>query len=335
MFVTPVKTHEIIQFHKTKHRQKPPEICTTIKQSKIPALPESRYGVKNALENYDYAESVFRNNLAHSRGIFGKTENIDKLIQNDKIRKNVVVFFNKYAQEQIEELDKKKILTLEDVNKRKDLEQVRIFFSEFEETWKEQEPELFSETQSNFPMVSFAGRMKPDDEKKCKNIVHAFSAACGAISAAFGEGAAIGADTIFLQTTQFLMFANLQNELNVPIIPSLEYYVKELCTGTNLGVGGAKLITSWLGLGAHTASAATGGSLITGGTSDAAITGGVRAVNATLSTLITEKMGRGYIRRVKQNRMNFKDQTIETGSYFFARGVFTNENSLSKLIDID
>lgn len=335
MFVAPVRNSEIIQFQNFKPKQRKTQRNTLFKEFDFQLSSVNRFGVKNALEHYDIAEAVFRNNLACSRGIFGKTENIDKLIQNDKIRKNVVIFFNKYAQEQIDELDKKKLLTEEDINKRKDLEQVRAFFSEYEETLKEQEPELFKNTQTKFPTVAFAGRIELEEEKKCKNIVHAFSAACGAISAAMGEGAAVGADTIFLQTTQFLMFANLHNELNVPIIPSLEYYAKELCTGTNLGVGGARLITSWLGLGAHTASALSGSSFVTGGSSDAAITGGIRAVNATLSILITEKMGRGYIRRVKNNRMNFKDQTIETGSYFFGKMIFANRTSLSKILDLN
>ena len=105
--------------------------------------------------------------------------------------------------------------------------------------------------------------------------------------------------------------------------------------GATLGVGGAKLVTSWLGIGGHVASGVTGTSVVTGGGSNAVITGGVRAVNATLSTFITEKMGRGYINRVKNNRMNFRDQTLETAAYFVGRGLLTSDNPFKDMMSVD
>ena len=299
---------------------------------KLP-LQSYQYGIKNVYEDYYTAEIMFRNNLANFRGIFGSPDNADKLIQNDKIRRNVVVFFHKYAQEQLDEIDKKKILTIDEIKHKQDLAEVRDFFKEYEESWDESE--LGYSHIQNYPIVSFAGRMTKDKENHCKNIVHAYSAACGLISAAMGEGAAVGADTPFLRTAQFLMFLQLQQNLNVPAIPSLEYYAKEMCAGATLGVGGAKLVTSWFGIGAHTASVLSGSSVVTAGGSDAVITGGVRAVNAALSTIITEKMGRGYVKRVKQNRMTLKNQTMEAGSYFIGRMIFANENPLSQLNNVD
>ena len=297
--------------------------------------PQAYNRVVNAFENYDSAQKIFRKNLEEGKGIFGSPENADKIIDNEKIRRNVVKFFAQYSQEEIEKLDNKKILTIDEARYKNDLINVRNFFGEYERLLKQVK-------NIQLPEVAFAGKNKKttlpamsyESEKACKNIVHGFSAACGLVSAALGEGAAIGADTIPLRMIQLGMFSTLAAYLKVPPIPSLEYYTKEMFAGATLGVGGAKLVTSWLGIGAHTASVATGGSVVTGGSSNAAITGGVRAVNSALSTMITEKMGRGYINRVKANKMNLRDQSVETVGYFAGRYFFTGKNPFNDVYDI-
>ena len=291
--------------------------------------------IHSIFENYDTAKDIFENNIKQGKGIFGDNSNIEELMDNDRIRRNVVKFFSEYSKEEIDKIDKKKIVSIDELQYREGLKEVNKFFSEFIELWPESELPKDNYYEIPQKMLSFAGNMKPEDEKVCKNIVHGFSAACGGVSAAMGEGAAIGADTPILRTAQFIMFSIMAYYLKVPPVPSAEYYLKEMCQGATLGVGGAKLVTSWLGIAGHAAAGATGTSIATGGGADAAISGGVKAVNGSLSALITEKMGRGYIRRVKENRMTFKDQTLELGSYFLARGVLAHENPLSQLYKVD
>ena len=302
----------------------------------IPCVPSDySYEITNGFEDYNTAQKLFRKNLKDGNGVFGNPENAEALIQNEKIRRNVVKFFAEYSQEELDKLDSKKILTMDEVRYRNDLKEVGDFFSEYDASWSENDKYFKSERPAYTKNIAFAGNMTRKDESHCKNIVHVFSAACGAVSAALGEGAAVGADTVPLRVLQFAMFATMAAYLNVPPIPSLEYYTKEMFAGATLGVGGAKLVTSWLGIGGHAASVATGATTATGGGADVAISGGVRAVNATLSTFITEKMGRGYINRVKNNKMNFKDQSIETGAYFIGKGLLTTDNPFKDMMSVD
>lgn len=294
-----------------------------------------------AYEDYDSAEKLFRKNLKQGKPIFGNLDNLS-LLSNDKVRRNLIEFLPKYAQEQLDKIDKNDPNNTEQI---KSLTEIRDFFNEFREVWpvEKENNEQVNELYTYIPRtivqparkIAFAGGMTREDEKHCKNVVHGFSTACALVSAALGEGAAVGADTPILRCLQFMMFGIMADYLKVPALPSLEYYTKEMFAGATLGVGGAKLVTSWLGIGAHTASAATGASVATGGASDAVITGGVRAVNSSLSLLITEKMGRGYVRRVKNNQMTFKNQTIETASYFIGRGLLTGNNPFEQLVHVD
>ena len=293
------------------------------------------YGVKSGYEDYEAAQKIFRKNLKDGKGVFGDPKNVSTLIQNDKIRRNLVKFFAEYSREESDKLDAKKNLTMDEVRYRNDLREVRDFFSEYDNYWTENESCFESKKPAYTKEIAFAGSITRKEENYCKNIVHGFALACGLVSGAMGEGAAIGADTVPLRILQFAMFSTMAAYLNVPPIPSLEYYTKEMFAGATLGVGGAKLVTSWLGIGGHVASGVTGASVVTGGGSNAAITGSVRAVNGTLSVFITEKMGRGYINRVKNNRINFKDQTIETGAYFIGRGLLTSDNPFNDMMSVD
>ena len=302
----------------------------------IQFTPYSHHSIaKSGYEDYDTAEKIFKKNIKEGFGVFGNDKNIDELIQNDQIRKNLIKFFALYSQEEIDSLDAKKILTIDEVKYRNDLVEVRNFFKEYYNSWQQNDRSLNAKIQVPTKQLAFAGKITYEQEKHCKNIVHGYSAACGLVSGAMGEGAALGADTVPLRVLQFAMFSTMATYLKVPPLPSLEYYTKEMFAGATLGVGGAKLITSWLGIGGHAASVVTGTSTATGGGSDIAISGGVRAVNATLSTFITEKMGRGYINRVKNSRMNLKDQTIETTSYLIGRGLLTSDNPLTDMMKVD
>lgn len=337
MKITPISSPKTA-VNKTNNKKSTNRVLSFKNYSSIPVYDFSVQYVKPKInsiyENYDIAKKIFRKNIEDGKGIFGSTDNLEELMQNDTIRRNVVVFFAEYSKEKMDEIASKKIVSIDCVKEYEALKQVNDFFSDFVQLWPEDEINNRANVQIQ-KSLAFAGNMTKQQEKECSYIVHAFSAGCGLVSAAMGEGAAVGADTLILRPAQFLMFSIMANKLNVPAIPSLEYYLKEMCQGATLGVGGAKLITSWLGIAGHTASAVTGTSIATGGASNAAITGGVRAVNATLSMLITEKMGRGYIRRVKENRMTFKDQTIEMGGYFLARGIFAHETPFSQLNGID
>lgn len=139
----------------------------------------------------------------------------------------------------------------------------------------------------------------------CHGVIHTTAALCGTTSYAWGEGAAVGADTPFLRGMQSIMFGALALILNVPAVPSGIYASKEIFSGIALGSGGAKVLISWLGIGAHGASS---------GTASGVITTGVRSVNSALSGSITEKMGWGYVKSVEKNRMNVKDQLIDTAT---------------------
>lgn len=202
------------------------------------------YEITNGFENYNTAQKLFRKNLQDGKGIFGNPENSELLIQNDKIRRNVVKFFAQYSQEELDKLDSKKILTMDEVRYRNDLKEVRDFFNEYDSLWTENEQYFKSQRPVYTKNIAFAGNMTRKDEGYCKNIVHVYSVACGAVSAALGEGAAVGADTLPLRVLQFAMFTTMAAYLNVPPIPSLEYYTKEMFAGATLGVGGAKLVTS-------------------------------------------------------------------------------------------
>ncbi len=283
------------------------------------------------LENYEFARNFFEKNVESKKPLLGNIDNIGEILSNDKIRRNVCKYFVERSEKELSQIKDVNFNDKEQIDKIKGLIQVRDFFNDFLEVWPENN--ITNPYTPYTQQISFAGKLESKDKKHCQNLVHTISAACSATSAAMGEGGAIGADTPILRTLQGAMFLYMQQYLKVPLIASSEYTMRELLSGAVLGVEGAKIITSWLGIGAHAASAGTGTTVVTGGTSHAAITGGVRAVNASLSGLITEKMGRGYINSVERNQMNFKDQSVRLGTYLAGKGLLTGENPFNKLID--
>lgn len=170
--------------------------------------------------------------------------------------------------------------------------------------------------------VVFSGNLKADNDF-CHLIIHGASAACGGISFAQGEASVTGIDTWVLRGVQGLMFRLLGDKLGAPGGATIIYGAKEMFSGASVGVGWSKQIIGLTGIAAHGASAVTGASAATGGTSHAAISGTVGAINGSLSAIITEKMGWGFVKRVKQNKMNWKDQLSEASSYLTTRGLMS------------
>lgn len=170
--------------------------------------------------------------------------------------------------------------------------------------------------------IVFAGNPKVDKDF-CHLIIHGASTACGGVSFAQGEAAVAGLDTWVLRGIQGLMFRLLGDKLGAPGGATIIYGAKEMFSGASVGVGMSKQIIGLTGIVAHGASAITGTSAATGGTSHAAISGTVGTINGGLSALITEKMGWGFVKRIQQNKMNWKDQLSEASSYLTTRGLIS------------
>ena len=165
------------------------------------------------------------------------------------------------------------------------------------------------------------------EQKKLSHlIIHTASGICGALSGAMGEGAAVGADTPFLMGAQYLMFAALQKTFGVSTIDHSMYILRQYMQGRIIGTHGAKMLISWLGIGGEAVDVAT-----TGGVGSSTISGAIRAVNASLSTALTEKMGWGYVSEYKRDNMHFAKQALQTGIY--ALGAFAFGHGADSVFD--
>ena len=181
------------------------------------------------------------------------------------------------------------------------------------------EQDTFVSNEPSF-VISFNGKIADDTRKKCHLVIHGASAICAATSAAMGEGAAVGADTPFLWGAQGLMFLSLQKLLNVNTADHAMYIVRQLVQGQVLGVGGAKILLSWMGI---------AGEAATLGSGTPVITSALRGVNATLSGGITEKMGWGYVSSVEKDNMKFGKQLLKTAIYGIGMEFFGSDDKLS------
>ena len=149
------------------------------------------------------------------------------------------------------------------------------------------------------------------EQKKLSHlIIHTASGICGALSGAMGEGAAVGADTPFLMGAQYAMFVALQKTFGISSIDHSMYILRQYMQGRIIGTQGAKMLISWLGIGGEAVDVAT-----TGGVGSSTISGAIRAVNASLSTALTEKMGWGYVSEYKRDNMHFAKQALQTVIY--------------------
>ena len=168
----------------------------------------------------------------------------------------------------------------------------------------------------------------PESEKTCKKIATATSLICGGISGAAGKAEPFSLSAWALRGTQLIMFALMGYELEVPFFASGEYAATEYMSGAYLGCEGSRTLVALSGIAADA---------ITGGTSVPVSESAVRGINAGLSGAITKKMGNGFIKQVKNGRMNGLDQAIRLGSYLSNRaiaGFFANNNELSDLTDL-
>ena len=169
----------------------------------------------------------------------------------------------------------------------------------------------------------------PESERICKNIATATSLVCAGISAASGKAETFSPGAWALRGTQAIMFILMSMELDIPIYVAFEYAAAEYMSGAYLGCEGSKIVVSAAGAIADVA---------TGGTSVPVSEGMVRGINGGLSAAITKKMGNGFVKQVKNGRMNGLDQAIRLGSYLTGRltaGYFANNNELSDLTDVD
>ena len=255
--------------------------------------------------NYTFAKNYYNQKLDNDGKLFEDEQSFSKVMSNPKAKAYLMCFIRERAQAELLELNNKSGLSKKEKEKEKEkVEGLKEILQAF--------PALAQTDRQYSSNITFGQNLTPEQKSKCHLIIHSAAAACGTFSAAMGEGAAIGADTPFLRGTQALMFLSLQNLLNVNMKASLIYAGKQYVMGSYIGVRGAQVLTSWLGIGGHVA---------TTGTGSGAITGAVRAVNASLSTALTEKMGWGYVKSVEQNQMNPKTQAISAAIYAASMGL--------------
>lgn len=169
--------------------------------------------------------------------------------------------------------------------------------------------------------ISFKGGNLLTDQQFCHAIIHSASAICSGISYAHADASAWGLDAWALRGTQSLMFTVLADRLNAPVTASVIYGVKEFYSGANVGIKTSKMLVGMAGIGAHTAATASGTTLATGGTAHAGISGTVGAINGSLSAFITEKMGWGFVNRIKANKMKWQTQLRDVAAYATKRSI--------------
>ena len=212
--------------------------------------------------NYTFAKNYYNQKLDNDGKLFEDEQSFSKVMSNPKAKTYLMCFIRERAQAELLELNNKSGLSKKEKEKAEGLKEILQAF-----------PALAQTDRQYGSNITFGQNLTPEQKSKCHLIIHSAAAACGTFSAAMGEGAAIGADTPFLRGTQALMFLSLQNLLNVNMKASLIYAGKQYVMGSYIGVRGAQVLTSWLGIGGHVA---------TTGTGSGAITGAVRAVNASL-----------------------------------------------------
>ncbi len=289
---------------------------------KVFSYPFTYPNFSSPLENYETAENIFRNNLKNGKPIFGTTKDVYKFWENPRIKMNIIKFLPVYAEEEAAKILSAGIRARQDREKFIGYMQIREFFKDY--PLEEEQAIVDAQNKRDFTQyrqVAFAGKMTPEQESEAKDIVHWTALACAGTSALMGEAAAFGVEPWILRGTQFLMFQKLQHDLKVPAGASAIYMFKEMYAGCVLGIEGAKILSS---MGALAVEAGTGG------TATLPATGALRFSNGTLSFLVTEKMGRGYIRRVKANNMTFARQALEAGTYFGGKLFFIGVDGIAE-----
>ena len=174
--------------------------------------------------------------------------------------------------------------------------------------------------------ISFGSMITPEQEKYCKMIVHGAAAACGSISAAAGKATVVGADAWALRGTQFLMFAYMANYLKIPFMAAVQHAAIEYSQGLYIGYEGSKKIIALASIASEAAS---------GGTSIPVSEGAVRGINGGLSAAVTEKMGRGFIKQVKNGTMTNMAQFQRLVSYFGTKLIFHGFDAKHTIGDLE
>jgi SpoVK/Ycf46/Vps4 family AAA+-type ATPase len=279
------------------------------------------------LEDYNVAGEFFNKNFDNKKPILGSIENLKLIESNYAIKRNLCKFLVEKSGSELKRLLMSPADSDEIQEKITGYIQINNFFKEY--------LELLPESEVKRTNPSFLGKLTKEDEKYCKNFVLGVAGACSLISAGAGAFSLGSADTVPLRCLQSLMFLKMHDYLKVPFIATAEYTAKELFSGAVIGTEGAKIFTDVFGWAAHGVSAASGASALSGGSSHAAIAGASSAIHGSLSFMITEKMGRGFIKRVKNNQMIFKNQTIELASYFGTRAIFGGLTDFADVFDID
>lgn len=274
----------------------------------------------SSLQNYNLASKYYNDRLNNNLPLIEDASLLPKILTDNKAKQVLFLFFTERAKAESKILKQKK--NLSDLEKQKIIayEEIINSFSSINEYKYPHEISFKSKNINIKPNT-----LTPEQKRNCHLIIHGASAACGGISAAMGEGAAVGADTPFLWGLQYGMFFGLQKILGTTMLDHINYIARQYMMGHMLGVQGAKMIISWLGIAGHASS---------GGTASVPVTAGVRAVNSVLSTALTEKMGWGYISTYEKDNMKFKKQAIQTaiyiiGAYFLGDGaesIFDSED---------
>lgn len=265
------------------------------------------------LQDYNNACEYFNSNFEKQKPLFGNVDDTKIIESNPIVKKNLCKFL---VEKSASELNK--LYTNNDYSAKTDFNikgytQIHDFFKEY--------LKLLEEDKFGDENLTFNGHILADDERYCKNLIHGYAGACSLISAAAGALSAGSADVWALRPLQGIMFLKMQNRLQVPFIAATEYMAKEMFSAAVIGTEGAKILIDVLGWGTHAISALSGASVVSGGSTHAATASASAAAHGSLSFMLTEKMGRGFLSRVRNDSMTTKAQTAELGAFFGLRAV--------------
>lgn len=287
----------------------------------------SSFNKEKLLQNYKTAREYFNYNFEHKKPIFGTVEDSKLIETNPLVKKNFCKFMVEKSSSELKKLHNSDSYSPDTDFKIKGYTQINKFFKEYLDLLKEDKDLI-----GNVP--AFSGKIDKEEERQCRNLVHGFAAACSLISGGAGALSLGSQDVWLLRPLQGVMFISLQNYLNVPFWAAAEYTAKELYSAAVLGTEGAKILVDVLGWASHTTSVMSGTSVLTGGASHAGISNISALAHGSLSFMLTEKMGRGFLKSVKQGRMTFKAQTEEFASYFGMRAALGGFSDFADILNL-
>lgn len=285
------------------------------------------FNKEKLLQDYKTSQEYFNYNFDHKKPIFGTVEDFKLIETNPLVKLNFCKFMVEKSSSELEKLFSSEDYSPETDFKIKGYTQLYNFFKEYLELLEEDKYD-----KKTAPV--FLGGIAKDEERYCKNLVHGFAAACSLISAGAGAFSLGSTDVYLLRPLQGIMFLKMQDYLQVPFWAAAEYTAKEMFSAAVIGTEGAKILVDVGGWVSHAASVATGASLASGGGTNAGIAKASAAAHGSLSFMLTEKMGRGFLKRVRENNMTLKQQSIEFASYFGLRAALGGIGDLSELFNL-